>query len=354
MVRRTAGTLGLLQRLRQFDPAGAYLLFAAHATGFVLIAALVGQYLGLAIAGDKFGQSGAVFMAVAAGVPVMIAQPRTGGLKLGDVSVFAGAIIAAGLLGAIDARLPHGGQALLVAGAFSAFYVRRWGDPWAKAGLIGLTVLLSHQIIGSLTDPAPLDYLVAPAVLIAGVGWWFTPVSRFDRALALAATSLMRAIADELASPPAAPAAATESVARVDGRLDRILELRDHADRFDFAQAAVHQAQFHNAAVAARIWENAADILADRRGLEAEAAARVEDTCRAVAAAIAAPAHGARGEAATALAALETDAMRMAGAGALATQGGDVAAVGLIALKLALEHLLDIAGAPAQGGGPAG
>lgn len=353
MAGGTRGNIGLLQSLRQFDPAGAYLLFAAHATAVMLVAALIGRALGSAIAGAAFGQSAAIYMAVAAGVPVMIAQPRTGSRRIGDIAAFGGAIILAGLIGAVDARVAGAGQALLVAGAFLAFYVRRWGDPWAKAGLIGLTVLISHQIIGSLTDPAPLDYLVAPAVLIAGLGWWFTPVSRFDRALALAVAALMTAIARELFTPPDTPAAATASVVRIDRRIDRILELRDHADRFDFARAPAHQARFHAATIAARVWENAADILGNRHEFGSAVSARIDASCRAVAAAIADPSPRARENAETAVAALESEAMRMASIEALTTRdNAGIAALNLVALKLALGHLLDVAEAPATGGGP--
>lgn len=345
MTDGTAGTAGLMRWLRGFDPAAAHLVFAGYATGVMLIAALIGHHLGAVIAGDNFAQSGAIFMAVAAGVPVMIAQPRTGPHRTGDIAALAGAIVGAGLLGAIDARAPLAGQAILIAGAFLAFYVRRWGDPWAKAGLIGLTVLISHQIIGSLTDPRPLDHLVAPAVAVAVLGWWFTPHARFDRALQATVGELMQAIAAELSSPPASPAEASASVARIDARIDRILALRDHADRFDFARAPVHQQRFHTASVAARIWENAADILGGREELRGVSVDQIGSACHAVAAAIGDPSAAARQTARAALAALWTDALQIAGTDAPTTRDGTgVAALRLLALKLALEHLLETAG----------
>lgn len=334
--------------LRRLDPARAYALFSAYVTGLATLAAGAGYLIGTAVAGPALSVACATFAGVATGVLVMMAQPRTGPALRRDILTLSGAMVLAVLCGAITATVPAVGQPMLVAVAFAAFYVRRWGDPWAKAGLACLVVFVVHQIMGDLVPPGPLSYAAAPAVVLATAGWMLTPSKRFGRAVAVTARAVRDAVAAELHDPPRTPSAAEESAARIDALLGRVLAARDQADRFDAAAAPAHLALLHEAATMARIWENVADIvakLATGRDAPAGAVPAVLSACAAVADALDEGAPEGRAAAAAALERIGGTVSTLAGTEAAGSSGVADALYDLTAAQLALDHLLAAADA---------
>jgi hypothetical protein len=345
-----AGIASLLGLMRAFDPAGAYVRYAAYVTLLVCLTGAAGYALTAIFADATQAQYGGVFPGLVTGIALMLAKPDATRRSAGAVFTIGGAIAICAGLNSFVAPYPALAQPLLVAVAFAGFYVRRWPEPWPSAGLLGLIALLIHQIIAQYASPTVMRLAIVPAVLGVAAGYAFMPRTIFSRGLLAAVQRLRAGVNAALRLHLDTVDEARASIQQIDALLDDVNRAREQADRFNAAAMDRHLALVHKAAVVARVWENAAEYLQEssKGGTEIpediHSAAR--DARSSVANALANPSSAGRIQAQQTLERFD-QAITASIGDAPAADGdadfGETALFDMLNIELTLSHLIDSA-----------
>lgn len=342
LFKQTRNLTELPDWLRDVDPAGAYGFFASYVTGFASVGAILGFATAHLMGLPAVASYSAIYGGLLLGLPLMIAHPRSGNHLSVDITICTAAVAIGSIAGAGTGMVSWLGQPLLLVVTFCGFYLRRFGEPWPSAGLIGLIVYIVHEIVAQKAPAAVLIYVAIPAIVLLVIGWFFAPRSAFGRGVIITANRLRAAIASLLRQPPGNP----DAIATVDNLLLKMNMAREQADKFNSAESAENQALIYDAATATRVWENVSHCLAkfstDQYITDFKTA--VATACSAVADALDSPGEPNQSHARTALDRLDEFVMAPASDPSLSNTDGVLQAkeiYDLLALRQTLSHLLD-------------